>query len=93
MMRRFAAVALLTVAIFAGGREQALAQGPPPPTNPVYMPAGSSAAITPLAGYAMGAIAVGAVAPMVATAVLGRELTLSEVWHLELGIFLGPHSP
>jgi hypothetical protein len=47
------------------------------------------AAITPLAGALMGSMAVAAVAPMVATTVLGRELTLSEVWHLELGIFLG----
>ncbi len=37
-----------------------------------------------------GSVAVAAVAPMIATVVLGRELTLSEAWHIELGVFLGP---
>jgi subtilisin family serine protease len=79
--------------ILAGGR-QAIAQVlPPPPPPPAVTPLGaasSGTAITPLAGAVIGAMAVAAVAPMIATVVLGRELTLSEVYHLELGIFLGP---
>ena len=87
-MRRLAAAALLAIAILAGGRV-ALAQTPGGGTAAV-VPASSGAAITPLAGAVMGSMAVAAVAPMVATVALDRELTLSEVWHLELGIFFGP---
>ncbi len=46
--------------------------------------------IPPLGIYAIGSIGLGAAAPIIGTIVLGRELTPSEVWHLELGIFLGP---
>lgn len=88
-MRRLAAAALLALAMIAGARP-ALAQAPAPGDAVPMAAARSGAAITPLAGAVMGSIAVAAVAPMVATVALGRELTLSEVWHLELGIFLGP---
>ncbi len=88
-MRRLAAAALLAMAILAGGRH-ALAQTPGGGGAAAVAPASSGAAITPLAGAVMGSMAVAAVAPMVATVVLGRELTLSEVWHLELSVFLGP---
>ena len=88
MMRRFAAVALVATAIFAGGRQPALAQpGPAPPT---YMPTASSPTIGAGAIVVMGSVGAAAVAPMVASALAGRELTVSEVWHLELGMFLGP---
>jgi subtilisin family serine protease len=90
-MRRLAAAALLAMAVLAAGR-QAVAQVLPPPPPAVTPPgtASSGAAITPLAGAVMGAMAVAAIAPMVATVVLDRELTVSEFWHLELGLFLGP---
>jgi subtilisin family serine protease len=83
-MRRLAAAALLAMAILAAGRP-AVAQ-----VAATVTPVSTGAAITPLVGVVMGSMAVAAVAPMVATVVLGRELTLSEVWHLELGVFLGP---
>lgn len=89
-MRRLAA-ALLAMVILACGRP-AFAQvgGGGGGAAVAVVPASSGSAITPLAGAVMGSVAVAAVAPMVATAVLGRELSVSEVWHLELGIFLGP---
>jgi hypothetical protein len=47
--------------------------------------------ILPPAGFfAMTAIGAAAIAPMVGTIVLGRELTISEFWHIELNLFLGP---
>ncbi len=46
--------------------------------------------IPPLGIYAIGSIGLGAAAPIVGTIILNRELTPSEVWHMELGIFLGP---
>ena len=88
-MRRLAAAALLAIAILASGCP-ALAQAPGGGGGAPIAATSSSAAMTPLAGAVMGSMAVAAVAPMGATVVLGRELTLSEVWHLELGIFLGP---
>jgi len=86
-MRRLSAVALLALALFAGGHERAVAQPAPPPAP---YAATHGAAIGAGAGAVMGSVAVAAVAPMVATALAGRELTLSEVWHLELSVFLGP---
>lgn len=88
-MRRLAASALLAMAVTAGGRP-ALAQAPAPGDAAPMAAAHSGTAITPLAGAVMISMTVAAVAPIVATVALGRELTLSEVWHLELGIFLGP---
>jgi subtilisin family serine protease len=89
-MRRLAAAALLAMALLAGGRPAFAQVGGGGGGAGAAVPASSGAAITPLAGAVMGSLAVAAVAPMVATVVLGRELTVSEVWHLELGIFLGP---
>jgi subtilisin family serine protease len=90
-MRRIVVAAFLAIAIFAGARQPAMGQ--------ILVPGGGggaggggagAAGISALGGYAMGSVAVGAAAPIIGTIVLGRELTLSEVWHLELGIFLGP---
>jgi hypothetical protein len=89
MIRRFAAVALLAVTIVAGWRGPALAQLGPGGGGATSLATGGGG-VGVGAGVAMGSVAVAAVAPMIATVVLGRELTLSEVWHLELGIFLGP---
>jgi Subtilase family len=47
-------------------------------------------AIPPVGVYVMGTMGAAAVAPMIATIVLHRELTLSELWHIELSVFLGP---
>ncbi|MGC2438165.1 MAG: hypothetical protein WA478_15915, partial [Pseudolabrys sp.] len=38
----------------------------------------------------MGSVACAAVSPMIATVVLGRELTLSEAYRTTLGCMLGP---
>jgi len=38
----------------------------------------------------MGSVACTAIAPMLGTVVLGREMTLSAVWHSTLGCALGP---
>jgi len=46
--------------------------------------------ITPLGWYAMGSIACAAVAPIVGTIVLGREMTANEVGRSTLSCLLGP---
>src|SRR4029450_6938755 len=40
--------------------------------------------------YVLGSIGCAAVSPMIATAILGRELTIAEAYHLTLGCMLGP---
>ena len=47
-------------------------------------------AIPPAGVYTIGTIGVAAVAPMIATIVLGHELTPSELWHIEMSVVLGP---
>jgi len=95
-MRRFAGVALLALAIVAGASATAFAQDvrPPVPVGGGHAGAaavvGGGAAITPLGGYVIGSIAVAAVAPIIGTIVLQRELTYSEVYHTTLSAFLGP---
>jgi hypothetical protein len=42
----------------------------------------------PFGWYVMGSVACAAVSPMIATVVLGRELTLSEAYHTTLGCML-----
>lgn len=93
-MRRVVSAAFLTLAAFLGALEPAAAQVRPPP--PVVNVGGGSSvarpspAITPLGWYAMGSIACAAVAPMIGTVVLGREMTLSEVYHSTFSCVLGP---
>jgi len=93
-MRRVVSAAFLTLAAFFCALEPAAAQlRPPPPV--VNVRGGSSVArpvpaITPLGWYAMGSIACAAVAPMIGTVVLGREMTLSEVYHSTFSCVLGP---
>jgi subtilisin family serine protease len=89
-MRALVAAAVLALAVIAGGREPVLAQsfGPSPGAGTV---AGHAAgALTPLGGAVIGSVAAAAVAPMIGSIVAGRELTTSEVWHIELSLFLGP---
>jgi hypothetical protein len=38
----------------------------------------------------MGSIGCAAISPMIGTVILGRELTMSEVYHTTLGCMLGP---
>jgi len=49
-----------------------------------------NAAIPPAGVLTIGTIGVAAVAPMIATVVLGHELTPSEIWHIEMSVILGP---
>ena len=46
--------------------------------------------LPPLAWYGIGSIACAAVSPMIATVMLGRELTIPEVDRMALSCFLGP---
>jgi subtilisin family serine protease len=89
-MRKLAAAALFVIAI-GGALTPAFGQTNFPPREPA--PPSISvrgAAITPLGWYVMGSVAVAAVSPMITSAILGRELTLSEAYHVILGSTLGP---
>ncbi|MGB8749519.1 MAG: S8 family serine peptidase [Pseudolabrys sp.] len=85
-MREFAKAAVLAAAIMLGALSPAFSQAtnaPPPVIN-------RGVPITPLGGYVIGSIARAAVSPMIATVILGRELTISEAYHTTLGCMLGP---
>ena len=91
-MRRIATAACLVIAMVFGALQPALGQVvTPPPLNRVPPPPQPrNPAITPLGGYVLASIGCAAVAPMIGTVVLGRELTLQEAWQSTLGCFLGP---
>lgn len=86
-MRRIATAAILAIATVFAALTPALGQStaPPPPIVQTARPT-----LTPLGFYAIGSIACVAVAPMMGTAVLGREMTANEVAHSTLGCMLGP---
>jgi subtilisin family serine protease len=86
-MRRAAGIALLAIALLFGAQTSASAQFSSVPNNP---PVTTRVAPTPLGWYAIGSIGCAAVSPMVATVLLGRELTLTEVQRMTLSCFLGP---
>lgn len=89
-MRKLATAALFAIAI-GGALTPAFGQTNFPPREPgttIITPRGS--AVTPLGWYVMGSVAVAVVSPMIASAILGRELTLSEAYHVILGSTLGP---
>jgi subtilisin family serine protease len=102
-MRRFAVAALLAFAMTVGALGSASAQLPPPrgvgggvrighgtiTTRGITITTRGTAT-TPLGWYVMGSAACAAVAPMIGTVVLGREMTLSEVYHSTFGCVLGP---
>jgi hypothetical protein len=87
-MRRLSTVALLALALLVSARERASAQPAPTPT-PSYA-ATSAAGLSAAAGITIGSVAAAAVAPMIGSAIAGRELTVGEVWHIEMSLFLGP---
>jgi subtilisin family serine protease len=93
-MRRFAAAALLAIAMTAGALDRASAQIAPPPPLPgrgVPVGVGTVRGGVPVVGwYAMGSVFCAAVAPIIGTAVLGRELTYNEVYRSTFGCVLGP---
>ena len=84
-MREFAKAAVLAAAIMLGALSPAFSQAtnaPPPVIN-------RGVPITPLGGYVIGSIARAAVSPMIATVILGRELTISG-WARWAGFWLTP---
>lgn len=89
-MRRLTTIALLALAAAFGVLTPALGQGRGPnnPVPPDLVSRGPG--VTPLGWYVMGGVACSAVAPMIGTVVLGREMTASEVGRSTLGCFLGP---
>jgi subtilisin family serine protease len=91
-MRGLVNAALLAGAIVFGALTPAFGQGKLPPRQPLPPAIATTrgTAITPLGWYVMGSLAAGAVSPMIASAILGRELTLSEAYHAILGGMLGP---
>jgi Subtilase family len=89
-MRRLATVAIVAIAMVFGALNSAQAQCIdnfcPPPPQPPSIRGGP----TPLGFYVIGSFACAAISPMVMTAVLGRELTVTEVDRMALSCFLGP---
>lgn len=86
MVRKFGKAALFAIA--AGCLTLTSASGQAVNNPPPVVTHGST--ITPLGGFVIGAIGCAAVAPMIGTAVLGRELTIGEAYHTTLGCFMGP---
>jgi Subtilase family len=90
-MRRVATAAILAIATIIGALTPASAQcitnlcvtNPTPPPSIRGGP-------TPLGFYVIGSFGCAAVSPMIMTAVLGRELTVTEVDRMALSCFLGP---
>jgi subtilisin family serine protease len=86
-MRRVAIAAMVVIATTVGAHNSARAQSEPnltPPPTPTHV------IPTPLGWYVMGGIACAAVSPIIATVVLGRELTATEGGRMALSCFLGP---
>ena len=87
-MRRIAAV-IVAVTTIAGAALPARAQiVAGPPNNPLPPP--TRLGPTPLGWYGFGAVGCAAVSPMVATVVLGRELTMVEGQRMALNCLIGP---
>lgn len=90
-MRRLATAAIVAIATVFGALNSAQAQCienlcPPPAPTPPSIRGG----LTPLGFYVIGSFGCAAVSPMIMTAVLGRELTVTEVDRMALSCFLGP---
>ena len=64
--------------------------GQTPPNGNLPAVSGRTQPITSLGWYVMGSIGCAAVSPIIGTVILGRELTISEVYHTTLGCTLGP---
>ena len=88
-MRGLAKATLVAIVIVAGAFTSAPAQQIVPNVR-VPPPVVVTHNITPLGWFFIGSIACAAVSPMIATVILGRELTLAEAHHTTLGCMLGP---
>ena len=80
--------AMLACAIVVGSLMPA--SGQPAPNGPVPPVVTRTQPVTPFGWYVIGSIGCAAVSPMIGTVILGRELTISEVYHTTLGCMLGP---
>src|ERR1700690_4323691 len=89
-MRRLATAAILVIATIVGALTPALGQCDSKVCNPPPRLVTIRGGPTPLGFYVIGSFALAAVSPMVATVVLGRELTVTEVDRMVLSSFLGP---
>src|SRR5258708_16852683 len=89
---KVAKAVLLAIAVITGALAPARAQSvtPPPPNVPPVTAIARGAAIPPLGFFVIGTVAVAAISPMIASAILGRELTIGEPYHVILGSTLGP---
>ncbi len=89
---KVAKVVLLAIAAVTGALAPARAQSvtPRPQDVPLVTTIARGAAIPPLGFFVMGTVAVAAISPMIASAILGRELTIGEAYHVILGSTLGP---
>ena len=84
-MRRIATATLVLIAVVCGALGPAYGQ-----IRPNAIITTRNPMITPLGGYVMGGLVCAAIAPMIGTVVLGREMTNSEVGQTTLSCFLGP---
>jgi hypothetical protein len=87
-MRRVASAALLAIAVGLGVPTPARAQVAPFPT--VAAPVETAHAFTPLGLLAAGSVVCAVTSPMIGTVMLGREMTLNEVYRSTLNCVLGP---
>ncbi len=87
-MRRLVAATILLIAILIGSPQPARAQvceaRCPTPVEIHERP------IPPLGWFVMGSVASAAVAPMVQTLIVGRELTMNEAYRTMFGCVAGP---
>ncbi len=89
-MRHVAIAASLAMVTIFASLTAAFGQAAPPRTQ-VFRGGGvAGTSVTPLGFYVGGGLICSAVAPMVGTAILGREMTAAEVGRSTLGCFLGP---
>jgi len=88
-MRRVATAALLAIAMGFGALTPALGQivAPTPTPTPTLA---DVRPIPPLSYFVIGSVATAALAPIIGTIVLGREMTPNEVYRSTLTSFLGP---
>ncbi len=90
-MRRCVVMAALAITMIAGALGPAFGQAAggrnvPPPV----VTRGGAGGLTPLGWYVGGSIICAAVAPMIGTVMLNREMTPNEVYRSTLTCFLGP---
>ena len=89
-MGKLARAILLAIATVAAALVPAYGQSRVPTIPPPTTIINRGTPITPLGWFVIGSVGCAAVSPMIATVILGRELTLNEAYRSTLGCFLGP---